>query len=322
MRAVRIEQTGGPEMLRPVEVEDPAPGPGEVQVAVAAAGVNFIDAYHRSGLYPLELPAVLGVEAAGTVAAVGDGVTAVAVGDRVAWTGPLGSYAELQVVPADRVVAVPGDVEPDTAAAALLQGMTAHYLTHDTYRLGPGDTALVHAAAGGVGHLLVQVCRSLGATVIGTCGSEEKAELARSLGADHVILYRDEDVATAVERLTDGRGVDVVYDGVGQTTFDASLASLRVRGMLVLYGQASGPVPPVDPQRLFQLGSLFLTRPSLFHHVADRAELEDRAAALFGWLGRGEVEVLVDATLPLDEAAEAHRALEARRTRGKLLLRP
>ncbi len=322
MRAVRVHEAGGPEVLTVDQVEVPEPGPGEVRVRIEAAGLNFIDTYHRSGSYPVDLPATIGVEAGGVVEAVGGDVTGVAEGDRVAYTGQRGAYAERQVVPAEAVVHVPDGLEVSTAVAALLQGMTAHYLTRDTYRLGEGDTALVHAAAGGVGHLLTQLCDLLGATVIGTCGSHEKAEQVRGHGAAEVVVYTERDVVEEVETFTDGRGVDVVYDGVGAATFNDGLRCLRTRGMMVLYGQASGPVDPLDPQELNQHGSLFLTRPSLFHYIAERDELERRAGDLFGWLLAGDLEVRVDRTFALEEAADAHRYLEGRNTRGKVLLVP
>lgn len=322
MRAVTIEQTGGPEVLAVGDRPVPEPGPGEVRIRVEAAGVNFIDTYQRSGAYPLDLPAPLGLEAAGTVEVVGPGVEAVAAGDRVAHAGVRGAYAEQQVVSADRLVTVPDGVDATTAAAVMLQGMTAHYLTHDTWPLRSGEVALVHAAAGGVGHLLTQVCRLLGARVVGTCGSDDKAEVVSGLGADAVVVYTREDVVEAVREFTDGRGVDVVYDGVGRATFDDGLRCLRTRGMMVLYGQASGSVEPVDPQVLNQRGSLFLTRPILFHYVADRAELEARAGALFDWIAAGDLDVRVDRTFPIEDVAEAHRYLEGRHTRGKVLVVP
>ncbi len=322
MRAVRVHELGGPEVLTVDEIDVPEPEDGQIRVRIEAAGLNFIDTYHRTGKYPLEPPATLGVEAAGVVDAVGPGVEWPAEGDRVGYTGQRGAYAERQVVPADAVVAIPEGVSTDLAAAALLQGMTAHYLTHDTFPLSGGDTALVHAAAGGVGHLLTQICKLLGARVVATCGSEEKAELVRGLGADEVVVYTREDFTDAVQRFTDGRGVDVVYDGVGQATFLDGLTCLRRRGMMVLYGQASGPVEPLDPQQLNRHGSLFLTRPSLFHYVAEREELEGRASDLFDWIQSGEIDVRIDRTFPLEDAAEAHRYLEGRNTQGKVLLVP
>lgn len=322
MRAVRIHDVGGPEVLELDQVDVPEPGPGEVRVRIEAAGLNFIDTYHRAGRYPLDLPATIGVEAGGVIDAVGPEVGAVSEGDRVAYTASPGAYAELQVVPAETVVRVPAEVDATTAVAALLQGMTAHFLTHDTFPLRDGDTALVHAAAGGVGHLLTQVCKLVGARVIATCGTQEKAELVRALGADEVVIYTRDNFAELVERTTGGRGVDVVFDGVGRATFSKSLGCLRRRGMMVLYGQASGPVDPVDPQELNRLGSLFLTRPTLFHYIAQREELERRANDLFRWITDGDVEVRIDRTFPLEQAADAHRYLEGRNTQGKVLLIP
>lgn len=322
MRAVRVHETGGPDVLKVDDIDVPSPDSGEIRVQVEAAGVNFIDTYHREGIYPLELPATIGVEAAGVVDAVGPGVTDVSKGDRVAYSGQRGAYVERQIVAADAVIPVPDDLETTTAAAALLQGMTAHFLTHDVYPVQNGDSVLVHAAAGGVGHLLTQVCNLLGARVIATCGSKEKADIVRGLGADEVVVYTEEDFTSVVEGFTGGSGVDVVYDGVGRTTFRDGLTCIRPRGMMVLYGQASGPVEPLDPQELNQHGSLFLTRPSVFHYVAERQELERRAGDLFGWISKGEVEVRIDRTFSLEQAADAHRYLEGRKARGKVLLIP
>ncbi|MFW5416918.1 quinone oxidoreductase [Nocardiopsis sp. CNT-189] len=323
MRAITIEEPGGPEALRLTEADPPEPGPGEVAVDVAAAGVNFIDIYQRSGLYPMPMPLVPGVEAAGTVAALGAGVTGLAVGQPVGWTGEPGGYAERAVVRADRVVPVPEGVGAEQAAAVLLQGMTAHYLTHSTYPVREGDTVLVHAAAGGTGLLLVQMAKLRGARVIGTVSTPAKEELARAAGADEVVRYGEPgaDVAAAVRGMTGGAGVPVVYDGVGASTFEASLGALRRRGMLVLFGQSSGPVPAFDPQRLNGAGALFLTRPSLAHYTADRAELLDRAAAVFGMVGRGDLDVRIGGRYPLAEAARAQQDLASRRTTGKLVLR-
>jgi NADPH2:quinone reductase len=321
VRAVRLEAHGGPEVLVAAEVPDPEPGPGEVLVALAAAGVNYIDTYMRSGLYSTPLPLVPGVEGAGTVRAVGPGVDTVAVGDRVAFSDAVGSYAELIVVPAEKLVAVPEGTDLETAATVLLQGMTAHYLVHDTHPVAPGDAVLVHAGAGGMGLLLCQMARAAGATVIATTSSEEKDALAREAGAHETLRYSD-DLADRVRALTDGEGVAVVYDGVGATTFDASLASLRVRGVLALYGAASGPVPPVDPQRLNSGGSLYLTRPSLHWHVRTPAELAARADAVFSAVAAGDLRVRIGGRYALDDAASAHRDLESRRTTGKLLLLP
>lgn len=327
MRAVRVHEVGGPEVLRVDDIEVPEPGSGEVRVRIEAAGLNFIDTYHREGKYPLELPATIGGEGAGVVDAVGRDVAALSEGDRVAFAGPRGAYAEMVVVPAGAVVPVPADVEVRTAAAALLQGMTAHYLVHDTYPVGAGgsrhpSTVLVHAAAGGVGHLLTQMCKLLGARVIATCGTQEKADLVRGFGADEVVVYTEENFAEAVARFTDGRGVDVVFDGVGKATFLDGLTCLRRRGMMVLYGQSSGEADPLDPQELNRQGSLFLTRPNLSDYVAEREELERRASDLFGWIAKGAIEVRIDRTFPLEEAAEAHRYLEGRKTHGKVLLIP
>jgi NADPH2:quinone reductase len=321
VRAVRLEAHGGPEVLVAAEVPDPEPGPGEVLVALAAAGVNYIDTYMRSGLYSTPLPLVPGVEGAGTVRAVGPGVDTVAVGDRVAFSDAVGSYAELIVVPAEKLVAVPEGTDLETAATVLLQGMTAHYLVHDTHPVAPGDAVLVHAGAGGMGLLLCQMARAAGATVIATTSSEEKDALAREAGAHETLRYGS-DLADRVRALTDGEGVAVVYDGVGATTFDASLASLRVRGVLALYGAASGPVPPVDPQRLNSGGSLYLTRPSLHWHVRTPAELAARADAVFSAVAAGDLRVRIGGRYALDDAASAHRDLESRRTTGKLLLLP
>lgn len=322
MNAIQVQRTGGPEVLVPAELPVPEPGPHQARVRVAAAGVNYIDTYHRTGLYPLPLPFVPGVEGAGTVEAVGPGVTAVAPGDRVAWVGPPGTYAEQAVVPVDRLVPVPAAVDLDLAAAALLQGMTAHYLTRATFVVGPAHTVLVLAAAGGTGQLVCQLARAAGARVIGAVGSEPKEVVARAAGAEAVVRYDREPLAAAVRRLTDGRGVDVVYDGVGQATFHASLDALAPRGMLVLFGQASGPVAPFDPALLNQKGSVYLTRPSLFHYVARREELLLRAGEVLGAVADGRLRVAVQERFPLAGAAEAHRRLEGRGTRGKLLLAP
>lgn len=322
MHAIRIHVTGGPEVLRYEELPQPRPGAGQVVVRVAAAGVNYIDTYHRSGLYPLALPATLGQEGAGTVEALGPGVTSLSLGDRVAWTGVPGSYAEYVLAPADRLVLVPAALTLEQAAAAMLQGMTAHYLACTTYPLQAGQSCLVHAAAGGVGLLLVQIAKLRGARVIGTVSTPAKAELAREAGADHVIRYTEEDFEAEVKRLTDGAGVQVVYDSVGRATFEKSLNCLARRGMLVLFGQSSGPVAPFDPQILNQKGSLFLTRPSLAHYVATRQELLARAGEILGWIADGRLRLRIYATYPLARAADAHRDLESRATSGKLLLIP
>jgi len=322
MKAIRIEGFGGPDALRLVDVPVPSAGPGQIVVRVEAAGVNFIDVYHRTGLYPNPLPLVPGMEGAGVVAAVGPGVSLFREGDRVAWANVLGSYAEHVLLAAERAVAVPPGLRADTAAAAMLQGMTAHYLCTSTYPLKKGDTCLVHAAAGGVGLLLVQMAKRRGARVIGTVGTEAKAVLAREAGADEVVLYAQQDFLEEVKRLTGGRGVDVVYDSVGKTTAEKSLDCLVPRGMMVFYGNASGPVPPIDPLVLSRKGSLFLTRPSLVHYISDRASLEARAADVLGDAAAGRLKVRIDRIYPLAEAAEAHRALEGRQTAGKVLLVP
>jgi len=321
MKAIRIHETGGPEVLRLEDLPTPAPDAGQALVRLEAAGVNFIDTYQRTGLYEVALPAIIGQEAVGVVEAVGPGVADVAAGDRVAWTGVLGAYAEQAVVPADRLVFVPEDVPLRVAAAALLQGMTAHYLSWSTCPLMPGDECLVHAAAGGVGLLLCQIAKMRGARVIGTVGTAEKEALAREAGADEVIRYTELDFEAEVKRLTDGRGVRVVYDSVGRDTFEKSLRCLAPRGMLVLFGASSGPVPPFDPQVLNRNGSLFLTRPTLGHYTATREELLQRGDQVLGWARDGSLRVRIGLELPLAEAAEAHRRLEGRATTGKVLLR-
>ena len=322
MKAIRISQVGGPEAMRLEDLPDPKPGAGEALVGVEASGVNFIDVYHRTGLYKTALPLTLGQEGAGTVLATGDGVSEVRPGDRVAWFGAFGSYATRAVVPAQRLVAVPDGVSTRQAAAVMLQGMTAHYLARSTYALKPGDVCIVQAAAGGVGQLLTQIATRLGATVLGTVGSEAKARLAREAGAARTVDYTKEDFVAAAKELTGGRGVQVVYDSVGRTTFDGSLASLAPRGMLVSFGQSSGAVPPFDPLRLSQGGSLYLTRPTLIHYVGSREELLSRAGEVLGWVRDGTLRVRVDREVPLADAAAAHRALEARETAGKVLLIP
>ena len=322
MRAIRVHEFGGPEALRLEDVPVPIPGPGQALIRVEAAGINFIDVYHRTGLYKQPLPFTLGREASGTVEAVGAGVSTVRVGDRVASESVTGAYADFALVAADRVVPLPDDVSAPLGAAILLQGMTAHYLVHSTCPLGRGDTCLVHAAAGGVGLLLCQLASRAGARVIGTVSTEEKAALAREAGAAEVIFYNREEFAPAVRRLTGGAGVRVVYDSVGATTFLGSLECLAPRGMLVLYGQSSGPVAPFDPQVLSQRGSLFLTRPTLVHHTATRAELLERAGDVLRGVADGWLSIRVGAEFPLEQAADAHRALEGRRTTGKVLLLP
>jgi NADPH2:quinone reductase len=321
-RAVVLRGTGGPEALR-LEERDPGdPGPGNVRIRVAASGVNFIDVYFRTGLYPVPLPFVMGLEGAGAVERVGEGVSAWSPGDRVAWAGVPGSYAEVLVAPAARLVRIPDAVGDEQAAAVMLQGMTAHYLVHGTRRTQPGDVALVHAAAGGTGLLLVQTLKRAGAVVIGTTSSAAKQALAREAGADPVVRYDQLDFSEEARRLTGGRGVDVVYDSVGRDTFEGSLAALRPRGLCVLFGQSSGPVPPFDLRRLNDLGSLFVTRPSLAHYTAERSELEERAAAVLGAVAAGALSVRIGARFRLAEAADAQRALEGRATTGKLLLIP
>ena len=322
MKAIRIHNYGGPEVLTYEDVPMPEPKAGDARVKIDAIGVNFIDIYHRTGLYPMKTPFTLGVEGAGTVDAVGDGVTEVKKGDRVAYAMIPGSYAEHAIVPAARLVPVPENVDNKTSAAIMLQGMTAHYLTRGAYNLKKGETALVHAAAGGVGLLLVQAAKMLGATVIGTVSNETKAELARQAGADEIILYTQSDFLAEVKTLTEGRGVNVVYDSVGATTFDKSLDCLKPRGYLVLFGQSSGPVAPFDPGKLAAKGSLFLTRPSLAHYTLDRAELLERSGDLFGWIQSGKLKPRIEKVLPLKDAAEAQRQLEGRKTTGKIVLTP
>jgi NADPH:quinone reductase len=320
MEAIVVREVGGPEVLQSTSVDVPEPGFGEVRVRLSAVGVNFIDVYHRTGLYPLDPPFTPGQEGAGVVAALGPGVTEFAVGDRVAYAMQLGSYAEQVVIPADRLVAVPDGVALEDAAAVMLQGMTAHYLVHSTYAVQQGDTVLVHAAAGGVGLLLVQMASRAGARVIGTASTHEKARMARDAGAEHVILYSEQDFQAEARRLTGGKGLQVVYDSVGKTTFLGSLHSLAPRGMLVLFGQSSGPVDPLDPALLAKNGSLFLTRPSLAHYTAFREELVWRAGSVLNSLVEGTLRLRIDRTYPLTDAAEAHRDLEGRRTSGKVLL--
>jgi NADPH2:quinone reductase len=322
MQAIEIQTHGGPEVLTLVEAPDPQPGPGEVRVDLAAAGVNFIETYQRSGYYPVALPFVLGAEGAGTVAAVGPGVDTVRVGDRVASVDLNGAYATSVIAAADRVVAVPDAISDETAAAGLLQGLTAHYLLFDSYRVRAGDVVLVHAAAGGMGLLVTQLATKLGATVIGVVSTVEKEKLVHQAGAAEVIRYGEADIATEVRRITGGTGVAAAYDGVGKDTFESSLASLRRRGTLVLYGAASGAVPPLDPQRLQAAGSVFLTRPTLRHHIADRAELETRTGDVFGWIADGSLKISIYDRYPLAEARRAHEDIESRRTTGKLLLIP
>lgn len=322
MKAVRIHEHGGPEALRYEEVGAPEPGPGHARVRLQACGVNFIDVYQRAGQYRLTLPATLGQEGAGLVDAVGPDVTEVRPGDRVAFANVMGSYAEYVIAPAWRLVPIPQGLDARVAAAAMLQGMTAHYLAHDTFPLKPADTALVHAAAGGVGHLLVQMAKRRGARVFATVSTDEKAEIARGLGADEVIVYTRADFEAEVKRLTGGRGVQVAYDSVGKDTFDKSLNCLALRGMMVLYGQSSGPVPPVDPQILNSRGSLFLTRPTLHHYTHTRDELLARAGDVLAWIQAGGIRLRIDHDFRLAQAADAHRHLQSRRATGKVLLIP
>ena len=322
MHAIQIHETGGAEKMVYGEVPSPAPGAGDVRFTVEAAGVNFIDTYQRSGLYPVKLPHTLGMEAAGVVTAVGAGVTEFKVGDRVASARTAGAYAQNALAPAAFTVRLPESITTAVAAALMLQGMTAHYLACDTFPLKAGDSALVHAGAGGVGLLLIQIAKRRGARVIATVGTDAKAELARGAGADAVCVYTREKFPEAVKQFTGGRGVDVVYDAIGADAFEGTLASLRPRGMFVSYGNSSGPVPPFAPLVLSQRGSLFFTRPTLTHYTLTKAELQARAADLFAWAGSGELKVRIGATFPLAQAAEAHRALEGRATTGKLLLIP
>ncbi|HEY5987437.1 MAG TPA: quinone oxidoreductase [Streptosporangiaceae bacterium] len=322
MRAVVVKQHGGPQVLAVGEAQQPQAGEGQLLVEVAAAGVNFVDIYQRQGQPPYDLPVpyVPGAEGAGTVVAVGSNVSGFAEGDQIAWTGVPGSYAEQVVVPADRAVPVPDGVEPRVAAAVMLQGLTAHYLCHTTYPVAATDPVVVHAAAGGVGLLLTQMIKMRGGVVIATTSTEAKAELARQAGADHLAHYQD--FGTVVDSVTDGEGAAVVYDGVGQATFDASLAALRKRGYMVLYGAASGPVPPFSLQRLQTGGSLYITRPTLVHHIETRDDLVSRVSDVFRWIQEGRLSVRIGATYPLEKAAQAHEDLAARRTTGKLLLLP
>jgi len=322
MKAIQIEGFGGPEVLQLRDVPARDPGKGEVRVRLEAIGVNFIDVYHRTGLYPVPLPFTPGSEGAGVVEAVGQDVRTVKPGQRVAWAMTPGSYAEMAVVPDWRAVRLPDAITARDGAAAMLQGMTAHYLLRGVFRVEPGDTVLVHAAAGGTGLLLVQAARHLGATVIGTVSNSQKADLAREAGADEVIVYSEQDFLQETKRITGGRGVDVVYDSVGQSTFDRSLDSLRPRGMMVLFGQSSGPVPPIDPNILSRKGSLYLTRPSLATYTSTPEELAERADELFDWITSGAVKLRIDSSFRLADAAEAHRRLESRASAGKILLIP
>jgi len=322
MKIARIHEIGGPEKIRFDDVPIPQPGPEEALVKVAASGVNFIDTYHRTGLYKLDLPAALGTEGAGTVEAVGSAVTDVHPGDRVAWTMVRGSYAEYAVVPTWQLIPLPAHLDFKLAAAAMLQGMTAHYLTHSTFLLKPEHTCLVHAAAGGTGLLIVQMAKMLGARVLGTVSSEEKARKAREAGADHVILYTIEDFVEETKKHTGGEGVHVVYDSVGKSTFLKSLDCLRLRGVIVNFGNASGPAPAIEPLLLMQKGSLYLTRPNLGHYVAKREELQWRAGDVLRWVAEGSLHIHIGGEYPLADAAQAHRDLEGRGTTGKLILIP
>lgn len=322
MKAIQIHETGGPEVLKLVEVPVPVPGPGQVLIRVEAVGVNFIEIYFRKGTYKAPLPLTPGSEAAGTVEALGPGVAGFAVGDLVASTSVQGSYAEYALVPSVQLVKVPARITAEQAAAAMLQGMTAHYLAYSTFPLKAGDTALVHAGAGGVGLLLTQMAARIGSRVITTVSTTEKAELSRAAGAAEVILYTKQDFEVEVKRLTEGRGVDVVYDSVGRTTFEKSLNCLRPRGLLALFGGSSGPVPPFDLIQLSSKGSLFVTRPTLWHYVATRAELEWRANEVLGWVASGELKLRMEHMYPLEQAAQAHVDMEGRKTTGKILLEP
>jgi len=322
MKAVRVNETGGPEVLSYEDVPRPEPEANQALVKIDYSGVNFIDIYFRNGLYPSKTPFTNGQEAAGVVDSVGSGVTALEPGDRVAWTSVLGSYAEYAAVPADRLVKLADNVDTRTAAALMLQGMTVHYLTHSTYPLEPGSTCLVHAAAGGVGLLLVQVAKRRGAEIIATCSTPEKAERVKAAGADHVILYNDQDFLEETTKITGGKGVDVAYDAVGKATWEGSLKSVKPRGLLVLYGNASGPTPPIAPLTLTAQGSIFMTRPSLVHHIATREELEWRAGDILGWAADGSLDVYIGGEYPLEAAAQAQIDLASRKTSGKLLLNP
>lgn len=322
MKAIQIHATGGPDVLQLAELEIPEPGPGQVLIRVEAVGVNFIEIYFRKGVYKATMPLVPGSEAAGTVEKLGPGVSGFEEGDLVASVSVMGSYAEYALVPADKLIKVPSRLSPEQAAAAMLQGMTAHYLAYSTFELKAGDTALVHAGAGGVGLLLTQIAARLGAKVISTVSTKEKAELSREAGAAHVILYNDQDFEAEVKRITGGKGVDVVYDSVGKTTFDKSLNCLRPRGLLALFGASSGPVAPFDLIQLSSKGSLFITRPTLWHYVATRAELEWRAGKILDWAATGELKLRTEHMYPLAEAAQAHIDLEGRKTTGKILLEP
>jgi len=322
MKAIRVYETGGPEKMLYEDLPVPSPGSGQALVKIHAIGLNFIDVYFRTGLYKSSLPFTPGMEAAGTIEAVGENVTLVKPGDRVAYAGVIGAYAEYALVSGAQLVLVPENVNFDLAAAVMLQGLTAHYLTHSTFPLRKGETVLLHAAAGGVGLLLIQIAKKIGARVIGTVSTEEKAALASNSGADHIIFYTRDDFEQEVKRITGGTGVDVVYDSVGKTTFEKSLNCLRRRGMMVLFGQSSGPVPPMEPGTLNSKGSLYLTRPGLAHYTANRDELMWRAGDLFQWISGKNLSIRIDHTYPLNAAAQAHQALESRQTAGKVLIQP
>ena len=322
MRAIQIHETGGSEVLRLVDLDIPEPGPGQVLIRVEAIGVNFIEIYFRKGLYKAALPMIPGSEAAGTIEELGPGVTGFKAGDSVASVSALGSYAEYALVPAAQLVKVPAKLTPEQAAAAMLQGMTAHYLCHSTYPLKKGETALIHAGAGGTGLLLTQMAKRVGAHVITTVSTREKAELSKEAGADEVILYTEKDFEFEVKRITDGKGVDVVYDSVGKVTFDKSLNSLHPRGMMVLFGASSGPVPLFDLAHLNSRGSLYVTRPSLWHYIATHAELEHRATEVLNWVASGQLKLRTEHIYPLAEVAQAQNDMEARKTTGKILLEP
>ena len=322
MKAIQVPKTGGVEVLTVVDIPTPKPKPNEVLVKIAAAGVNYIDVYFREGRYPVTPPFIIGQEASGVVSEVGSEVKDFKPGERVAYTGITGAYAEYEAVPADRLVRVPSGITDHQAAAAMLQGLTAHYLTHSTYALKKGETALIHAAAGGVGLLLVQMSKNIGARVIATVSTEEKAKLARDAGADEVIFYTKQDFEVETKRLTDGKGVHVIYDGVGKTTFDQDLSVLRPRGYLVLFGASSGPVPPFDLNKLGPKGSLFITRPTLGHYIASHEELQQRSADVFNMITSGKLKLRIEHLYPLKDAQQAHRDLEGRKTTGKLLLIP
>ena len=322
MRAIQFSETGGPEVLKVVEIDTPTPGPGQVLIRHEAIGINFIDTYHRTGLYPVKLPAIPGGEAAGVVEAVGDGVTRFKVGDRAAYSGGFGAYAEANAVRADRAVPIPEAISTRVAAAILLKGMTTEAFVRRTYPVQAGEQVLVHAAVGGVGQIMTQWLKAIGAEVIATVGSEDKAAKARALGADHVILYREQDVAAEVKRITGGKGVPVAYDSVGRDTFEGTLASLSRRGLFVSFGNASGPVPPFPPGRLAAGGSLYLTRPTLFDYIVTTEELDASAGLVFDMVGSGRIDIEIGQTFPLADAAEAHRALEGRTTVGASLLIP